>query len=106
MGIYFVKKNKFKKFNLYESTEIIIDELNKSLNFKDKLVVGLAGGSSLNKFYKILAKKWNINLSKINFFLIDERSTKNLNLRNEESLNKIFFGNISRNYNDEIKIYY
>ena len=97
MGTHFVKKNKFQRFNIEQSTNIVLREINKSLQLKNSLTIGLAGGDSLNIFYKFLAKKWNLNLSKINFFLIDERLTKNLELRNELHLDKVFFSRILKN---------
>tara|TARA_B100001057_G_scaffold493667_1_gene588624 strand:+ start:9843 stop:10496 length:654 start_codon:yes stop_codon:yes gene_type:complete len=56
---------------------------------KQKKNLILSGGNSIKKSYKLIEKA-KINWNNINIYLIDERDTKKINLRNIAFLKKIF----------------
>ncbi|RUA07410.1 MAG: 6-phosphogluconolactonase [Fusobacteria bacterium] len=90
--------NKMKKFNSQEemnkySIEIIEDELRK----KKTLSIGFSGGKTPISFFKLLSLDTNIDWSRINVFLVDERWVP---FTHEDSN----FGMIKRTLFDKISI--
>ncbi len=72
MTQYNIQVSKDKNFLAIEASDLITQKIQSSLNQKDRVKVALCGGSTPKAAYLLLGKK-NIDWSRVDLFLGDER---------------------------------
>ncbi len=97
--------SKFRPQTVETAAAEFFSDLKEILSREDLAYVGLPGGLSMDPVFSSLAAEWPVEwISRVRFFLVDERISPNPRDSNLAHLEQIFFGPLRKRIAQDIHI--